>query len=386
MSDKLKMAFIQSVDYDHWPVGGTLTYVRNIIPFFADKFELDIWGVILKGEKDFSITLDNHSYSIKRYATVKEKKIIPNFLRTFFGMLKNAKKFKNYDILFVHSGLELIAIKMILKKKTPYVAFVQHGLSYLTTTNKYVKYYYTITANFAYKYANIVFVVSDNDTVKDFLKQRIDLQSKIRTVGSPINYQIIHEQYSVTDKMKNGIKFLYTGRLSMEKQIDKTIESFNLFCTNENITATLTLIGDGPIRKDLEKKVEQLNMRDKIIFLGKMEYEQLQKELINYDIFLMSSMGEGMSLSTLEAMSAGLPVVCYNVAGMKNLVNDTNGFCVEYNNIEAFATAMGKCIKYYSTLSQGACNTAKRYDKQEVSNYFINNIFDNYYKYKKKSQ
>ena len=380
MSDKLRMALVQSVDYDHWPIGGTLTYVKNIIPTIAENFITDIWGVILKNEENFDINIEGKEYQIKRYATVKLKKIIPNFFRTFFGMLRNASKFKDYDIIFIHSGLELIALKLVLRKKLPFTAYVQHGLSYRTTSNKYVKYYFTITGNLAYRIADLVFFVSDLDTYNDFVKTKSDLmRRKFNVIGSPIDFEIINKNYALEKKLQNPVKFLYTGRLSMEKQIDKTLNCFSMFYNQYKINSTLTLIGDGPLKEKLQQKVRVEGMTDKVIFLGNMEHELLVKCICDYDIFLMSSMGEGMSLSTLEAMSGGLPVICYNVAGMRNLITADNGFCVENNDENAFVKAMYACKENYKLLSKGAIETASQYDKKAVSYTFISIILDNYY-------
>ena len=52
INNKTKLAMILSTDYQSWPIGGTLTYIRNIIPFFDEKYDLTIFGVsVNKNEK-----------------------------------------------------------------------------------------------------------------------------------------------------------------------------------------------------------------------------------------------------------------------------------------------------------------------------------------------
>ncbi|KPJ69808.1 hypothetical protein AMJ44_02210 [candidate division WOR-1 bacterium DG_54_3] len=82
----------------------------------------------------------------------------------------------------------------------------------------------------------------------------------------------------------------------------------------------LIIVGDGPLRQMLEQEVNKLNIEGKVVFLGK---KSGVSEIYNiFDVFVLSSLNEGMSNTILEAMATGIPVIASNVGGNPELVVD----------------------------------------------------------------
>ena len=101
----------------------------------------------------------------------------------------------------------------------------------------------------------------------------------------------------------------------------------------------LLVIGDGPLRGDLEDFSQKLGISEKIKFLG------LRKDVAELmticDLFVLSSLSEGTSLTLLEAMATGKPVVATNVGGNPELVEDgVTGLLVPPKNPEKLAEAI----------------------------------------------
>lgn len=90
----------------------------------------------------------------------------------------------------------------------------------------------------------------------------------------------------------------------------------------------LVVVGDGPLEHDLRNEVVQLGLQDTVRFLGaRSDVAQLYPQL---DVFVLSSISEGVSLTLLEAMSCELPVVATRVGGNPEVVDDgVTGFIVE---------------------------------------------------------
>ena len=101
----------------------------------------------------------------------------------------------------------------------------------------------------------------------------------------------------------------------------------------------LVLVGEGPLRGQLTEMVEQLNLTNHVVFLGKREDA---RQLLNMaDICVLPSLSEGMSNAILEYMVAGKPVVATNVGGNPELVqNGETGILVDKENSEQLAKAL----------------------------------------------
>lgn len=100
--------------------------------------------------------------------------------------------------------------------------------------------------------------------------------------------------------------------------------------------ARLMLVGDGPLRPELEQRVESLGLRDTVHFLG---FRRDIPELLHVmDIFAFPSHREGLGMALVEAMAAGLPVVATAVGGIPEVVEyDVTGSLVPPREIDALA-------------------------------------------------
>ncbi|MBM7651864.1 glycosyltransferase family 1 protein [Neobacillus cucumis] len=96
----------------------------------------------------------------------------------------------------------------------------------------------------------------------------------------------------------------HVGRFNHQKNHNFLIDIFTKF--NEvNNESVLLLIGDGPLRSTIEKKVIQLNIQDKVKFIG--IRNDINQILQGLDVFVFPSLHEGLPVSLIEAQGAGLP-------------------------------------------------------------------------------
>jgi glycosyltransferase involved in cell wall biosynthesis len=138
---------------------------------------------------------------------------------------------------------------------------------------------------------------------------------------------------------------------------------------------TLTLIGDGPLRLDLERLTQELSLSESVCFAGAVdESRKLQLLRDRADLFVSASVREGISLATLEALSQGLPVVVSSKeTGSRNgaleYVTISNGRVAD-GSAESIAAAVRDVFASqagYAGLSKGAIETANRYDWHRVA-------------------
>lgn len=104
----------------------------------------------------------------------------------------------------------------------------------------------------------------------------------------------------------------------------------------------LRLVGDGPLLTDAVSLASNLGISDRVHFLGaRTDVAQL---LASSDIFVLASRFEGLPISILEAMRAGLPVVASNVGGVPELVTDKSGILVPASDPDSLATAIRQLL------------------------------------------
>ena len=111
------------------------------------------------------------------------------------------------------------------------------------------------------------------------------------------------------------------GRLSAEKGHLGLIEACHQL-VNQNKDIRLVLIGDGPERQLLEKKVKELNLEERIEFKGFVSEEAVIEHLKEIDLFVLPSLMEGIPLVLMEAMAMHIPVVAPRLAGIPELIED----------------------------------------------------------------
>jgi glycosyltransferase involved in cell wall biosynthesis len=112
-------------------------------------------------------------------------------------------------------------------------------------------------------------------------------------------------------------RLLWVGRLVYQKGLDIF---FNALGELSFLPWTLTLVGDGPQRYDLEQIASKREIADRIEFLGWLPREELPRHYKDSNLFVFPSRHEGMPNSVLEAMASGLPVIASNIAGNEELV------------------------------------------------------------------
>ena len=103
--------------------------------------------------------------------------------------------------------------------------------------------------------------------------------------------------------------------------------------------ARLVLVGDGELRANLESRAADLGLTDQIVFLG--SRHDVPELLSVFDCFVLSSYTEGLAVTLLEAMAAGLPVVATNVGGNAEVVKDGHtGVIVPSRDADSLSRAM----------------------------------------------
>ncbi|HMP74552.1 MAG TPA: glycosyltransferase family 4 protein [Kiritimatiellia bacterium] len=114
---------------------------------------------------------------------------------------------------------------------------------------------------------------------------------------------------------------LYVARFQDFKKHDMLIRSFSLV-VKKKPEVRLVLAGSGPLRSELEKQVKAAGLRDQVIMLGEVGFDQLPSIYTAADIKVISSEYESFCFAAVEAMASGLPVVTTDCGWVPGLIGD----------------------------------------------------------------
>ncbi|WP_282058321.1 glycosyltransferase family 4 protein [Lentibacter algarum] len=121
-----------------------------------------------------------------------------------------------------------------------------------------------------------------------------------------------------------GEALLFVGRLAAVKGLPVLLRA--LAHVPE---ATLTIVGDGPQRGDIEALIDALNLHERVQLMGYRSQDEVAELLSQSRALVLPSFAEGLPVVLMEAMAAGLPVITTQIAGVPELVKDReNGWLV----------------------------------------------------------
>lgn len=134
---------------------------------------------------------------------------------------------------------------------------------------------------------------------------------------------------------------IYVGRLSHEKGLPGLLRGFAAAARTET-RALLVLVGDGPMRSELEALALQLNLgREAVRFAGRVDVADVPFWLRACDVFALTSPNEGFPCSLLEAMACGLPSVASAIPANLQLIDEgLHGLTVPFDDDSAIGQAL----------------------------------------------
>jgi glycosyltransferase involved in cell wall biosynthesis len=191
---------------------------------------------------------------------------------------------------------------------------------------------------------NVDIVIGGNSSVQ----KRLNIQ----------NYKFMHMTQVASDELdgsfqKKPVYFnvLIAGRFLTIKSFDLALYSFDNFFNKlpieEKKHVKLTIIGQGPLDGILKEIVTHFESKDVIEFIGWVEKDTMNSYYENASLFVFPS-HEGAGMVVVEALSHGLPVICFNNYGPGEFVNDSCAIRIPYTNYKQSITDYtGAIMKLY---------------------------------------
>lgn len=141
-------------------------------------------------------------------------------------------------------------------------------------------------------------------------------------------------------------KFITVGRLSPEKGYAGLFDAMEQL-KSAGIDCTLDIVGDGPMREEVEQEIVERKLIDRITLLGALPEEQTLAKIANADAFVSASLMEGLPVVLMEAMAAGKPVIAPTIAGIPEMIEDgRNGLLFKVGNWTDLARQMERLVTH----------------------------------------
>ena len=171
----------------------------------------------------------------------------------------------------------------------------------------------------------------------------------------------------------DGIKIGCIARLSEQKGLPYLIQAMSLV-TNPSVS--LFLIGDGELKNDLINQIKELNLEERIHFLG---YRSDVVECINsFDFCVLPSIFEGFGLVAIEAFMNGKTMIATDIPGVNEVVNSGNGILVPAENPQALAQAIEELARNPEKRAILASQAREDYESKYSYSIFLKNYRDFY--------
>jgi len=144
-----------------------------------------------------------------------------------------------------------------------------------------------------------------------------------------------------------GVVFLYVGRFTDRKGIDKLLPAWKVFSErfqSDSDQVTLLLVGDGAQRDELEKYCQDHTLFN-VRFAGAVDYDALAPYYKAADVFVISTLEDNWSLVVPEAMACGLPILCSKYNGCwPEYVTPENGWVFDPLDVGDTVECLSRCL------------------------------------------
>jgi glycosyltransferase involved in cell wall biosynthesis len=225
-------------------------------------------------------------------------------------------------------------------------------------------------------------IISISEDTRSCLLQHnnVDLEkTSVIPNGIPIN-SFAESSECVTNEVKNELNIPsnhkiigIVARLAVEKDHSTLLNSFALIAAQLK-DVSLVIVGDGPLIEPLKEEARKLNITERTYFLG--FRTDISRLVSSFDVFVLSSISEGMSLTLLEAMAAKKPIVATNVGGNPEVVlNGESGLIVDAQNPSKMASALVRVLEdseFATNLGkQGFQRVNKHFSVEEMTQKYL---------------
>lgn len=267
----------------------------------------------------------NAESTLTKIAYIKYVSILKKIIKQFKPTILHAHYATSYGLVGALSGFKPFVIS-----------------AWGTDVMKFPQKNFVAKSILKYNFKHADLICATSNTIKEYIHQVITKDVTVIPFGININEfkpKIVDTNFKITDFVIASIK-----PLELIYKIDILINSFSQI-SQKHLHLKLLIIGEGSEDGNLKELVKKLNIYDKVVFTGRIPFNEISNYYNKINILVNISQYESFGVSVIEAMACEKPVIVTNVGGLKEIVNsDDVGLKVEVDNIEQTKNAIEKLI------------------------------------------
>ena len=321
----------------------TIFLVHSLRKGGAERLVLELASSIQCTSITVISWLDNLEFLEEEYNNIKVISLIKkDQYRWIYSLLSSSRKLKSIFksispdnvLIFSHS---VFWLAFLTKFKTKYIYVIQ-GFSQLSASRGNKKSIFRIIDMIILRMLNCSIITPTNELAEEAKKYFSINRNKLEVIPNGVEVGSLKNS---NFRKKEGFIITMLGTLSEHKGQHLAVDIIKKVSI-EFPNVKLKIIGEGSFKSKLQDKIDEKDLRHNIFLLGRRDdaFNLLQDS----DLFLHLSLSEGMPLAVIEAMMCGLPIVAFDVSGVRDVVSD-NGYLCEYGDLESIGSKISELLK-----------------------------------------
>jgi len=310
-------------------IGGSNVLLTNLSSYFKDSSKY-VFYYSLIGKKKTTIEMPNGKRKIidGGYVNLKTLGCLASFIRKH-----------QISLIHAHSpATYFLGIILSIVTRSKILIHVHGSLREDVENNHLFK---RLARLFFFKFFVNHFVVVCQPLAKELCHDYFIKNKKITLVENGIQDMSdiptdtkIKQELLAKYNLENNLVIIAVGRLTKVKNHCLLVEAAKRIKKETDFKFKVLLVGEGPLREKLKKQIRQNHLDQDVYLTGAFSHDKIKTIISLADIFTLTSLYEGTSISLLEALSLGIPSVVSDVGGNKQVINNKAGVVFESNNVD----------------------------------------------------
>lgn len=279
---------------------------------------------------------------------------------------------KHYNLIHCHSPIGGAIARLAAKserKKGTRVLYTAHGFHFYHGAPVLSWLIFFPIEQYLSKFTDVLITINKEDYYR--AKNKFRAKNTVYVPGIGIDLEKFNKTNSGNIRSELGIKdedilLLSVGELNKNKNHESVIRALGKMHRDNIFPHNLyyIVVGKGERKKELESIINEIGLNEHIKLLG------FRENILDYysaaDIFVFPSFREGLSVSMMEAMGCGLPVICSKIRGNTDLIDSFGGVLFNPHNISSIYKAIKKVLRI-----ERKRNDMGAYNRQKIKGFDI---------------